>query len=94
MAAAFAPRKCFLVLSLYYVLIDVAVPHSRVDAFEADRKPDDSPQNVSSSSTMISSPDYMLRLLRRTTSPDGDRVQTGAVRGNIVYGITENGKLI
>ena len=91
MAAAFAPR-CFLELFLFYVLIDVAISRSRIYTFEAGRKLDYSPQNVSSSSTMKSSPDYMLRLLQRATSPDGDQVQTGAVRGNIVYGITENGK--
>jgi len=40
---------------------------------------------------MKSSPDYMLRLLQKVTNPDGDLVHTGAVRGNLIYGITENG---
>ena len=89
MAAAFAARL-FLVLSLFHVLIDVAISRSRIDAFEADKKPDDSSQNVSVSPTK-SSPDYMLRLLQRETNSDEDQVQTGKVRGNIVYGITEKG---
>lgn len=90
MAAAFAARL-FLVLSLFYVLIDVAISRSRIDAFEAVRKPDDSSQNVSASPNMKSSPDYMLRLLQRLTNSDGDQVPAGAMQGNIVYGITENG---
>ena len=90
MAAAFAARL-FLVLSLFYVLIDVAISRSRIDALEADRKPDDSSQNISTSPTTKSLPDYMLRLLQRETNSDGDQVQTGKVRGNIVYGIIENG---
>ena len=90
MAAAFAARL-FLVLSLFHVLIDVAISRSRIDAFEADKKPDDSSQNISASPTTKSSPDYMLRLLQRETNSDGDQAQTGKVRGNIVYGIIENG---
>ena len=90
MATAFAARL-FLVLSLFYILIDVAVSRSRIDAFYADRKPDDSSQNVSASPTMKSSPDYMLGLLQRLTNSDGNKVPTGAMRGNLVYGITENG---
>ena len=80
-------QRFFLVLCLFHVLIDAAF--SRL---ESDRKPGHLSQNVSTKSpTMKSSPDYMLRLLQKVTNPEGDLVHAGAVRGNLIYGITENG---
>lgn len=97
MAAALAPR--FLrMLCLCCVLIVVAFSRHRIDALEKSmikllgKKSDDPPsQNASTSPTMKSPPDYMLRLLHRVTNPDGEQVHAGVVRGNLVYGFTENG---
>ena len=55
-------------------------------------KPHVAPKNISTAATAETS-DYMLRLLRKVSKPNGE-VDASAVRGNLIYGFTaDNGEL-